>query len=238
MTDVIPAPAPVRVPVRGGGHFPVRRVYCVGRNFADHAREMGAQAPASRAERGTPVFFSKPADAVVTTGAVHYPPGTSDLHHEVELVVALGQDAPPGVLDPAHAQALVFGYGIGLDLTRRDLQGAAKKAGLPWDTGKGFDESAPVGELVPAADVGELAARRLSLSVNGVERQAAPLSDLIWDVPEILHELSRLYALRAGDLVFMGTPAGVAALSPGDLCHARLDDVLAMQCRILPPHVG
>ena len=235
MTDVIPAPAPVRVPVRGGGNFPVRRVYCVGRNFADHAREMGAQAPASKAERGQPVFFSKPADAIVTGGEVRYPPATSDLHHEVELVVALGRDAPEGVLDPADAQALVFGYGVGLDLTRRDLQAAAKKAGLPWDTGKGFDESAPMSELVPASGRGELAPRRLSLSVNGVERQAAPLSDFIWDVPEILHELSKLYALRAGDLVFMGTPAGVAALQPGDVCEAALDDAIALTCRIAPP---
>ena len=238
MPDVIPAPAPVRVPVLGGGSFPVRRVYCVGRNFADHAREMGAQAPASKAERGTPVFFAKPADAVVTSGHVHYPPGTRDLHHEVELVVALGRDAPDGVLDPAQAKSLVFGYGVGLDLTRRDLQAAAKKAGLPWDTGKGFDESAPVSELVPAAGIGALAPRRLSLAVNGAERQAAPLSDLIWDVPEILHELSKLYALRAGDLVFMGTPAGVAALVPGDECEARLDDAIVMRCRIGAPRVG
>lgn len=237
MTDVIPAPEPIRVPVRGGGHFPVRRVYCVGRNFADHAREMGAQAPASKAERGSPVFFSKPADAIVIGGEVRYPPATADLHHEVELVVALGRDAPDGVLDPADAQALVFGYGVGLDLTRRDLQAAAKKAGLPWDTGKGFDESAPMSELVPAAGIGELAPRRLSLRVNGTERQAAPLSDLIWDVPDILHELSKLYALRAGDLVFMGTPAGVAALSPGDACEARLDDAILLRCRITPPRV-
>ena len=237
MTDVIPAPEPIRVPVRGGGHFPVHRVYCVGRNFADHAREMGAQAPASKAERGSPVFFSKPADAIVTGGEVRYPPATADLHHEVELVVALGRDAPDRVLDPADAQALVFGYGVGLDLTRRDLQAAAKKAGLPWDTGKGFDESAPISELVPAAGIGELAPRRLSLRVNGTERQAAPLSDLIWDVPEILHELSKLYALRAGDLVFMGTPAGVAALSPGDACEARLDDAIVLRCRISPPRV-
>ena len=237
MTDVIPAPEPIRVPVRGGGHFPVHRVYCVGRNFADHAREMGAQAPASKAERGSPVFFSKPADAIVTGGEVRYPPATADLHHEVELVVALGRDAPDRVLDPADAQALVFGYGVGLDLTRRDLQAAAKKAGLPWDTGKGFDESAPMSELVPAAGIGELAPRRLSLRVNGTERQAAPLSDLIWDVPDILHELSKLYALRAGDLVFMGTPAGVAALSPGDACEARLDDAIVLRCRISPPRV-
>jgi 2-keto-4-pentenoate hydratase/2-oxohepta-3-ene-1,7-dioic acid hydratase in catechol pathway len=237
MTDVISAPAQARVPVRGGGSFPVRRVYCVGRNFADHAREMGAQAPASKAERGTPIFFLKPADAVVTDGTVAYPPGTQDLHHEVELVVALGRDAPDGVLAVADAQALVFGYGVGLDLTRRDLQAAAKAKGLPWDTGKAFDQSAPLGELVPAADVGELAPRELSLTVNGQERQRAPLSQLIWDVPEILHELSLLYALRAGDLVFMGTPAGVSALAPGDTCQARLDDILTLDCRIVPSRV-
>jgi 2-keto-4-pentenoate hydratase/2-oxohepta-3-ene-1,7-dioic acid hydratase in catechol pathway len=237
MTDVIPAPTQARVPVRGGGSFPVRRVYCVGRNFADHAREMGAQAPASKAERGTPIFFLKPADAVVTDGTVAYPPGTQDLHHEVELVVALGRDAPDGVLAVADAQALVFGYGVGLDLTRRDLQAAAKAKGLPWDTGKAFDQSAPLGELVPAADVGELAPRELSLTVNGQERQRAPLSQLIWDVPEILHELSLLYALRAGDLVFMGTPAGVSALAPGDTCQARLDDILTLDCRIVPSRV-
>jgi fumarylpyruvate hydrolase len=238
MHDVIDAAPAPRLQVRGGGRFPVRRIYCVGRNFADHAREMGATAPASREERGQPVFFMKPADAVVTTGEVAYPPGTSDLHHEVELVVALGADAPHGVLPVEAADALVYGYALGLDLTRRDLQGAAKKAGLPWDTGKGFDESAPVGELVPAAALGELAPRMLSLEVNGTRRQSAPLSDLIWTVPEILHELSRLYRLRAGDLVFMGTPAGVAALSPGDHCVARLDDVLSLDCRILPPRVG
>ena len=237
MTDVIPAPAPVRVPVRDGDSFPVRRVYCVGRNFADHAREMGAQAPASRADRGRPVFFMKPADAIATRGEVHYPPGTADLHHEVELVVALGRDAPPGVLARDAAEDLVFGYAVGLDLTRRDLQSAAKQAGLPWDTGKAFDESAPLSEIVPAAAIGPLAARRLSLAVNGTERQAAPLSDLIWDVPDILHELSRLYALRAGDLVFMGTPAGVAALVPGDACEARLDDAIELRCRIAAPRV-
>lgn len=147
--DLIPAAAPPRIPVchRDGrplGEFPVRRIYCVGRNFADHAREMGATAPASKAERGDPVFFMKPADAIVTDGVVPYPPGTQDLHHEVELVVALGQDAPAGVLPVEAASALVFGYGVGLDLTRRDLQAAAKAKGLPWDTGKGFDHSAPV----------------------------------------------------------------------------------------------
>lgn len=239
--DVLPAPPVPRVPVRDGEHthlsFPVRRIYCVGRNFADHAREMGAAAPASKAERGTPVFFMKPADAVVVDGVAPYPSGTQDLHHEIELVVALGRDAPPGVLDPAHADALIFGYSIGLDLTRRDLQAAAKAKGLPWDIAKGFDASAPVAELLPAAAVGALAPRRLSLHVNGELRQSSTLDQLIWDVPEILHELSKLYALRAGDLIFMGTPAGVAALRPGDVCEGRLDDLLRLDCRIAPPQV-
>ncbi|HZW18968.1 MAG TPA: fumarylacetoacetate hydrolase family protein [Luteimonas sp.] len=235
--DVIPAPAVPRVPVRGGGTFPVHRIYCVGRNFADHAREMGAAAPASKAERGQPTLFLKPADAIVTGVEVPYPPGTTELHHEIELVVALGRDAPPGVLDRDAAQALVFGYGLGLDLTRRDLQAAAKARGLPWDTGKAFDHSAPVGELLPAAAVGELAVRTLSLAVNGSVRQQSRLDQLIWDVPDILIALSRLYALRAGDLVFMGTPAGVAALQPGDECVGRLDDLLELHCRIAPPRV-
>ena len=227
--DVIPAPPVPRVRVRGGGEFPVRRIYCVGRNFADHAREMGAVAPASKAERGTPVFFMKPADAIVTGEAVPYPTATADLHHEVELVVAIGADAPAGVLPLERAQALVFGYTVGLDLTRRDLQAAAKAKGLPWDTAKGFDHSAPIGELVPAADAGELGARLLSLRVNGEPRQQAPLSDLIWDVPDILHELSKLYALRAGDLVYMGTPAGVAALQPGDRFEATLEGIATLR---------
>lgn len=232
MRDVVPARATPRVPVRGGGAFPVHRIYCVGRNFAEHAKEMGAAAPASPAERGTPVFFLKPADAIVTDGVVPYPPGTSNLHHEVELVVALGYDAPPGVLSRDAAAALVFGYGIGLDLTRRDLQAAAKAKGLPWDTGKAFDHAAPVSELVPADAVGDLATRTLTLEVGGQRRQHGALSDLIWDVPDILIELSRLYALRAGDLVFMGTPAGVAALVPGDAFRASLDGVATLEGRI------
>ncbi|KAF1690579.1 fumarylacetoacetate hydrolase family protein [Pseudoxanthomonas taiwanensis] len=230
--DVIPAPSVPRVPVRGGGQFPVRRIYCVGRNFADHAREMGAAVPGSKAERGTPVFFMKPADAVVVDGVVPYPPATADLHHEVELVVAIGADAPAGVLPVEQAQALVFGYTVGLDLTRRDLQAAAKAKGLPWDTAKGFDHSAPVGELVPAAAAGALDGRVLELEVNGQPRQRGSLDDLIWNVPEILHELSRLYALRAGDLVFMGTPAGVAALRPGDAFAASLDGIATLHGRV------
>jgi len=234
MTDLIATPSQARVPVRGGGTFPVRRIYCVGRNFADHAREMGAVAPVSKAERGQPVFFLKPADAVVIDGAdVPYPPGTHDLHHEVELVVALGKDAPAGVLPLEQADALVFAYGVGLDLTRRDLQGAAKAKGLPWDTGKGFDHSAPVSELVPVADVSALTTRSLDLQVNGETRQHGELRDLIWDVPDILHELSKLFALKAGDLVFMGTPAGVGPLVAGDVFVATLEGVVELRGRIV-----
>ncbi len=233
MTDLIPSPAQARVPVRGGGTFPVHRIYCVGRNFADHAREMGAAAPASKAERGQPVFFLKPADAIVTNGAdVPYPPGTNDLHHEVELVVALGKDALAGVLAPEDAGPLVFAYGVGLDLTRRDLQGAAKAKGLPWDTGKGFDHSAPISELVPAGEVSALGTLGLTLKVNGETRQHGALSDLIWDVPDILHELSKLFALKAGDLVFMGTPAGVGPMVAGDTFVATLEGVTELRGRI------
>ncbi|MFT4180195.1 MAG: fumarylacetoacetate hydrolase family protein [Thermomonas sp.] len=235
--DLIAAAATPRIPVRDRagnalGSFPVRRIYCVGRNFADHAREMGAAAPASKAERGNPVFFMKPADAIVIDGDVPYPPGTRDLHHEVELVVALGRDAPAGELAVEAASELVFGYTVGLDLTRRDLQAAAKAKGLPWDTGKGFDHSAPVGALLPASDIGGIDHLQLSLDVNGQRRQQSTLDALIWDVPDILHELSKLYALRAGDLIFMGTPAGVAALQPGDECVARLGDAIELRCRI------
>ncbi|KGM57382.1 fumarylacetoacetate hydrolase [Lysobacter arseniciresistens ZS79] len=235
MTDVIAAPPQPRLPIRSGdgATFPVRRIYCVGRNFADHAREMGASAPASKAERGRPVFFCKPADALVTDGVVPYPRGTGELHHEIELVVALGADAPPGVLDREAAPALVYGYAVGLDLTRRDLQAAAKSKGLPWDTGKAFDHSAPVSELVPAGEVGDLASRALTLRINGEVRQRGALADLIWDVPDILHELSRLFALKAGDLVFMGTPAGVGPLVAGDVFSASLDGVVELCGRVV-----
>ncbi|GAB2523801.1 fumarylacetoacetate hydrolase family protein [Lysobacter humi (ex Lee et al. 2017)] len=235
MRDLFEAPVAPRIPFAdGGAAFPVRRIYCVGRNFADHAREMGASVAATAAERGTPIFFLKPADAIVLDGQVPYPPGTSDLHHEVELVVAIGRDAGPGVLDPATAVAgLVAGYGVGLDLTRRDLQAAAKARGLPWDTGKAFDHSAPVSALLTPDRVGALDARSIWLDVGGERRQTGALSDLVWGVGEILHELSKLYALRAGDLVFMGTPGGVAALRPGDVFVAGLDDVLRLEGRIV-----
>ena len=226
MTDVIPAHPVPRIPVVGGGTFPVHRIYCVGRNFADHAKEMGAAVP-DAAARGRPMFFSKPADAIVVghDDVIPYPPATSDLHHEVELVVAIGRDAPEGVLPIEQAQALVYGYAVGLDLTRRDLQAAAKQKGHPWDTAKGFDASAPISEIVHAGEVGDLAALNLSLEINGEVRQQSLLDQMIWTVPEILHELSQLWRLRAGDLVFMGTPSGVAALKPGDRFSARLENV-------------
>jgi 2-keto-4-pentenoate hydratase/2-oxohepta-3-ene-1,7-dioic acid hydratase in catechol pathway len=240
MPDVVAAPPQPRVPVQGtsvpaNSSLPVHRIYCVGRNFADHAREMGATAPASRGERGTPTFFLKPSDSIVVDGEVRYPRGTHDLHHEVELVVALGRDAPRGGVSADEAMSLAYGYAVGLDLTRRDLQAAAKAKSLPWDTGKSFEHAAPISAILPASDIGDVYARTLTLRVNGTVRQQGSLSDLIWNIADILHELSQLYDLRAGDLVFMGTPAGVGPLQPGDTFEATLDDVLALHGRILPP---
>jgi 2-keto-4-pentenoate hydratase/2-oxohepta-3-ene-1,7-dioic acid hydratase in catechol pathway len=226
-------PAPIAsVPVLGSAQpFPVHRIYCIGRNFADHAREMGHAVPASSApaDRAPPVFFMKPADAVVADGAtIAYPRGTSDLHHEVELVVALGADAD-GVVAVADALKLVFGYSVGLDLTRRDLQAIAKTKGLPWDVAKGFDRSAPIAAIVPVADCDDPANARLSLRVNDRVAQDAPLSEMIFSVPETLHELSKLYDLRAGDLLFMGTPAGVGPLRPGDRWHAAIEGIAELR---------
>jgi fumarylpyruvate hydrolase len=225
MNYVVPPPPVASVAVRGtAARFPVHRIYCVGRNYAEHAKEMG-----STIDRGTPVFFSKPADAIVPGGgAIAYALGTRDLHHEVELVVAIGRDAT-GVVAIEQALDLVYAYGVGLDLTRRDLQAQAKAKGLPWDTAKGFDDSAPLGELVPVAEAGHDFSRRLWLEVNGSLRQQAPLSDMVWGVAEILHELSKLFVLRAGDLVFMGTPAGVAALNPGDRYVAGIDGLVRFE---------
>jgi len=218
-------PAPPQAGVRVHGEnalFPVHRIYCVGRNFAEHAKEMGAEVPA----RGTPVFFMKPADAVVTKGGdIPYPGMTNDLHHEVELVVAIDRDAA-GIVDMASALDYVFGYGVGLDLTRRDLQNLAKEKRLPWDTSKGFDFSAPLSAIIPKRQIENLESLVLSLQINDVVRQRAPLSDMVFNVAEIIHELSKLYALKAGDLIFMGTPSGVAALQPGDRFTASLEGLI------------
>lgn len=223
-------PAPIaRVAIAGTTqHFPVHRIYCVGRNFAEHAREMGADVP----PRGTPVFFMKPADAVVPGGGdIPYPTATNDLHHEVELVVALGKDSD-GVIAIESALDHVYGYGVGLDLTRRDLQAIAKDKRLPWDISKGFDHSAPLSALVPIAKAGHDFSRRLWLEVNGAVRQQARLDEMVFGVAEILHELSKLFALKAGDLVFMGTPAGVAAFQPGDVFRAGVDGLAEFSGKI------
>ncbi len=215
----IPVPPIPLVPVENqAAPFPVHRIYCVGRNFADHAREMGMEV-----DRGTPVFFCKPADAILPGGGEQpYPSATADLHHEVELVVAIGRDAS-GVIAREDAGHYIYGHALGLDLTRRDLQAAAKAKGLPWDVAKGFDRSAPISAIVPKTARVPDADALLWLSVNGQRRQAAPLSDMVFDVADILHELSLRFELRAGDLVFMGTPAGVAALHPGDRWEAGIE---------------
>lgn len=206
--------------------FPVHRIYCVGRNFADHAKEMGVEAT-----KDEPVFFMKPADAITQSAQIPYPPQTRNFHHEVELVVALGPDIPQQ-LSIENAELAIFAYGIGIDLTRRDLQAAAKAKGLPWDTAKGFDDSAPISALIlkQHADISDQT--RLSLTVNGQLRQTATLGEMIFSVPEIIAALSKLYHLKAGDLIFMGTPAGVAALQSNDAFIATLEGVVSFSARI------
>ena len=197
--------------------FPVRRIFCVGRNYAAHAREMGKDP-----EREAPFFFTKPADTVIDDGAtIPYPPLTNDLHHEAELVVAIGK----GGTDIAEETALehIWGYAAGNDLTRRDLQAEAKAAGRPWDWAKGFDNSALCGPLHRASDIGHPSRGAISLSVNGTPRQSGDLAEMIWSVPEIVAILSRSVGIRPGDLVFTGTPAGVGALVPGDVCTTRIE---------------
>lgn len=198
--------------------FPVRRIFCVGQNYADHAREMGA-IPASPAAGDVPVFFMKPADALAHDGdAIPYPPMTADLHHEVELVVAIHKGGRDIGVDAALDH--VFGYAVGLDLTRRDLQSAAKKAGKPWELGKAFDHSAPVSAIFPGATPPR---GRIRLFVNGETRQDGSLGDMIWSVPQLISILSRYVTLRPGDLLMTGTPAGVAALQRGDKVDASID---------------
>jgi fumarylpyruvate hydrolase len=218
MVDFTFSPPPIpSVAIAGSTQrFPVHRIYCVGRNYAEHVREMGGDTA-----REAPVFFTKPADAVMANdAAIPYPPRTSNLHHEIELVIAIGR----GGRDIHKERALehVFGYAVGNDLTRRDLQAASKQKGLPWDTSKGFDCSAPVSAIRPAAQ-GHLSRGRIWLAVNGQKRQEADLAEMIWTVPEMLAELSTLFELKPGDLVFTGTPAGVGALKPGDRIEGGID---------------
>ncbi|OCR23479.1 fumarylacetoacetate hydrolase [Pseudomonas syringae] len=215
--------APVETPslaVEGTtSRFPIRRVFCVGRNYSEHAREMGHDP-----DREPPFFFMKPADAVVAAeGSIAYPPLTRDLHHEVELVVAIGKDGVD--IAPQDALDHVWGYAVGLDLTRRDLQGVAKKAGRPWEWGKAFDQSAPATPLVPASRIGHPDKGLIWLDVNGAERQRGDLADQIWSVKDVIAYISQSVALKAGDLIYTGTPAGVAALQPGDVLTGGVEGI-------------
>lgn len=222
---VVPAPVPVVLPVAGGAGFPVRRVYCVGRNYAEHIKEMGNDV------REPPFFFSKPADLLVTDGAaIAYPPQTNDLHHEIELVVAIGK----GGHDIAESDALdhVFGYAAGLDMTRRDLQADFKKKGRPWDMAKGFDQSAPIGVIAPAQAIGHPDRGAITLAVNGAERQRGDLADQIWSVPETIAYLSRFVTLAPGDLIMTGTPSGVGAVVRGDGLEGKIEGVGQVRTQI------
>ena len=228
MRYVIDPPAIPSLPVIGREErFPIRRVFCIGRNYAEHAREMGATVDAS-----APMFFCKPADAVVADGAdVLYPSATSDLHHEVEMVVAL--KAGGRNLGAAQATQAIFGYGVGLDLTRRDLQAIAKAKSHPWDVAKAFDHSAPVSALRLASEAAPHADTRISLEVNGEARQRGQLGEMVHSVTNIIVALSTLFELKPGDLIFTGTPAGVAALQRGDRFRAELQDIAVLEGRIV-----
>lgn len=232
MSFVIPPPLAATVPVAGqtpDAVWPVRRIYCVGRNYVEHAKEMGFTG------REPPFFFMKPADAVLPvaegqTGRMAYPALTRDLHHEVELVVAIGtggRDIPA-----ADALSHVWGYAVGLDMTRRDLQGQMKKEGRPWCIGKGFDQSAPIGPLVAATQWSPTAQTAISLKVNGETRQSSSLGKLIWSVPEVIEHLSAAWTLQPGDLIFTGTPEGVAAVVAGDVLEASIDGLGGLRVEI------
>jgi len=222
---ITPIPQP-SVEVRGTrDRFPVRRIFCVGRNYAAHAREMGND------DREPPFFFTKPADAVVATGStVPYALRTKNFHHEAELVVALGGGGAN--VPVAKANSLVYGYAVGIDLTRRDLQSDAKDNGRPWDTSKGFDHSAPIGAIRPVSAGGVLESARIWLSVNGKIRQDANIAEMTWKVPEIIAELSTLFEIAAGDLIYTGTPAGVGPLVRGDSVEAGIEGLDPLTIRI------
>jgi len=221
------------VPVAGSSdRFPVRHIYCVGRNYAEHAKEMGGDA-----SKEPPFFFTKPADAVVpvippTVGKVTYPLATKNYHHEIELVVAIGDSGVKIV--PEAAQRLVYGYAVGLDMTRRDLQSDMREKKRPWDIGKSFAQAAPIGQVHPVTTVGQLARGKIWLDVNGKRRQEGDLADMIWDVPHTLAFLSQYYELLPGDLVFTGTPAGVGAVVAGDRLNGGIDGLGTLAIAIAP----
>jgi fumarylpyruvate hydrolase len=218
MDHVITPPAPATLPVRGGGTFPIHRVYCVGRNYAAHAVEMGHDP-----NREPPFFFQKNPDNLTTTGRFPYPPKSRDVHHEIELAVALksgGRDIPV-----ADALNHVYGYAVCLDMTRRDLQDVAKKAGRPWEVAKAFEASAPCGAVVPASEIGHPNRGAIWLDVNGERRQTGDLGQMIWKVPEMIAYLSELFTLAPGDVILSGTPSGVGPVQPGDRLRGHVDGV-------------
>jgi len=230
MPYVFPPSAPVCVPILGrDAQFPVHRIYCVGRNYEEHAKEMGFSG------REPPFFFLKPADAVVAVpaggnGSMPYPSLTHDLHHEVELVVAIGTGGRN--IRAADAPAHIFGYAVGLDMTRRDLQGEMKKQGRPWCIGKAFDHSAPVGPITPAQQVPAIGQAAIALDVNGQRRQHSNVAKLIWNIAETIEHLSAAWALQAGDLIYTGTPEGVAAVATGDTLLGRVDGLQDLRVTI------
>ncbi|WP_188716798.1 fumarylacetoacetate hydrolase family protein [Paracoccus acridae] len=229
MADYVFVPEPIpTIPVAGSDKlFPVRRIYCVGRNFADHAIEMGHDP-----DKEPPFFFQKNPDSIVPPGKdFPYPTETSDVHHEIELVVALksgGTDIP---LD--KALDCVFGYGVGLDMTRRDLQGQAKKMGRPWETGKSFEASAPCSAIHPVSEIGHPTQGAIRVEVNGEPRQEGDLNQMIWKVPEMISYLSRLFELRPGDVIFAGTPAGVGAVVRGDVMTGHVEGVDSITVKVV-----
>lgn len=220
MGYVIPKPAEVVLPVDGSTDvFPVRNIYCVGRNYAEHAREMG-----SDPDREPPFFFMKPTAAVIGEDAEFpYPPGSNDVQYEMELVACIGK----GGSNISQADALdhIYGYAVGLDMTRRDLQIASREIKRPWEVGKSFEASAPCGRVYPASTIGHPSTGAIWLDVNGVRQQSADIADLIWNIPETIEHLSRLFALEPGDLIYTGTPAGVGPIKPGDVMHGHVDGV-------------
>ncbi len=229
--DFVFAPAPVvSVPVAGSAaRFPIHRIYCVGRNYEEHAKEMGFTG------REPPFFFMKPADAAVvvdadTTGSMAYPTLTKNLHHEIELVVAIGTGGRNIAAADAHKH--IFGYAVGLDMTRRDLQNDMKKQGRPWDIGKGFEQSAPIGPIVPKAEAGDVEHAAISLQVNSTDRQRSNVSQLIWNIAETIEHLSAAWELQPGDLIYTGTPEGVAAVVQGDLLEGEVAGLPRLSVRV------
>jgi len=230
-TPLFPPPAAVTLPIAGRTEcFPVRRVFCVGRNYADHAREMGFSG------REDPFFFCKPADALLpvadgTTGRMPYPPKTADLHYEMELVVALGRGGRDIAVDAAAD--CVWGYALGLDMTRRDLQAQAKKAGRPWEVAKAFDASGPIGPVHAKGDINLATDAAITLDVNGERRQESTIAQMIWNIPETIAYLSGLFELQPGDLIFTGTPAGVGAVVAGDVMVGRVDGLGELRVEVV-----